>query len=268
MLEGVDVSHWQGSINWAVVKPHISFAILKCTEGATYFDDTYVVNKQGCIDNGIPHGAYHFFRTNVNPVTQADYFHAHIGSNMNMLVCDVETNDGGDLKANLRAFVERFEDISGVRPWIYTAPAFWRAYGIHDEQWCVYFPLWIANYCVSQPTVPPGWSFWDMWQYSDKGVVPGIPGNTVDLNRFDGTESELMQIFRNGVVVPPALPDKVRVIANTLYIRAKPMGSVTGYMPNGFIVHPTGSKVDSTGVLWYQSGPLGYFSSKWVEVVQ
>jgi hypothetical protein len=226
-----------------------------------------VVNKQGCIDNGIPHGAYHFFRTNVNSVTQADYFYAHLGGNMSMLVCDVETNDGGDLKANLRTFVERFEDISGLRLWIYTAPAFWRAYGIHDEQWCAYFPLWIANYGVTQPNIPPGWSFWDMWQYSDRGVIPGIPGNTVDLNRFDGTEAELMQIFRNGVVVPPPLPDKVKVIANVLNIRKTPGGTMVGYAPLGTVFGVVGQADDTKGNKWYKVGSGSWIASWWTENV-
>jgi len=55
-LIGCDISHWDGKIDWATVKPNISFAILKCTEGTTFVDDTYAFNKAGCEINNIPHG--------------------------------------------------------------------------------------------------------------------------------------------------------------------------------------------------------------------
>jgi lysozyme len=264
MLEGIDISRWQGVIDWATVKPHIHFAILKATEGVSYTDPTFLTNKQGCIANGIPHGAYHFFRTNQDPVAQAAHFYDVVGANIKVLVCDVETNDGGDLKANLRTFMQTLEDVCDFRPWVYTAPAFWRAYGIHDEQWCQYHTLWIANYGVDQPYIPPGWNSWKIWQYSDKGVMPGIPGNSVDMNYFNGTEDELMATFGNGL--PVELPDKVRVVANVLNVRSKPMGLIVGQVKNGWILGVNGEEIYK-GVRWLKIG-TAFISSEWTEVVE
>jgi GH25 family lysozyme M1 (1,4-beta-N-acetylmuramidase) len=261
MLKGIDVSRWQGVIDWALVKPQVSFAILKATEGVYWTDPTYLVNKQGCAANGIPHGAYHFFRSNADPNAQANHFYNIAGSDIDVLVADVETNDGGDLKANLNTFVERLEDISGKAPMIYTAPAFWRAYGIHDPTWCNQYYLWIANYGVSSPAVPTGWTEWKIWQYNDKGVINGIPGNSVDLNYFHGTQAELDKLFGNG----SSLPDKVRVTANILNIRKLPGGTQVGYCPFGTIFGVIGQANDTNGKRWFKVGPGSYIASWYTE---
>ena len=52
--EGIDVSHYQGVIDWqrVVKSANISYAYLKATEGATYVDDTYERNLRGRIERG------------------------------------------------------------------------------------------------------------------------------------------------------------------------------------------------------------------------
>jgi lysozyme len=267
MLTGIDVSRWQGVIDWALVKPQVSFAILKATEGVYWTDPTYLVNKQGCAANGIPHGAYHFFRSNADPIAQANHFYDVAGSDIDVLVCDVETNDGGDLKANLRAFMDRLDELTNSYNWIYTGPAFWKAYGIHDPEWCDQYHLWIANYGVNIPAIPPGWSYWLLWQYSYKGVIKGIPGNSVDMNYYDGTYADIRLLFGNGEPVPPVpLPDRVRVTASVLNVRAKPMGLILGQVKKGWLLGVDGEQMYN-GVRWYRIG-TGYVSSEWTETIE
>lgn len=193
--KGVDVSHWEGRINWEVAAQYVQFAILKCTEAATYTDPTYSVNKQGCIDNGISHGAYHFFRTNVDPIAQAQLFYDKVGPDMKFLCADVETVDGGDLKLNLRKFMDKLESLAGVTPYIYTSPGFWNAYGIQDPIWCQHFGLWVAHWTAGlAPLLPHEWSSWVVWQYTDRGSIPGII-TYVDMNNM---EKEPIDVFQNG----------------------------------------------------------------------
>ena len=79
-VEGVDVSKWQGDINWAMVRAAGKrFAIAKATEGIGYEDGKYDANKAGAMSNGIALGAYHFARpdlngTNAEAVAEADWF--------------------------------------------------------------------------------------------------------------------------------------------------------------------------------------------------
>ena len=66
--EGIDVSHWQGNIDWVQVKgAGKSFAIVKATEGIGYKDDKYDRNKAGAMGNGLKFGAYHFARPRTTP---------------------------------------------------------------------------------------------------------------------------------------------------------------------------------------------------------
>ena len=77
---------------------------------------------------------------------------------------------------------------------IYTSPSFGNEY-LTDERFTQY-PLWIANYNVSEPSVPSAWGNkgWDFWQYSQKGNVEGIEGD-VDLDTFNGTLEQLQQFI-------------------------------------------------------------------------
>jgi lysozyme len=200
---GIDTSHWEGEIDWKAASQEIRFAILKATEGGYYRDDTYLTNKSGCIQAGVPHGAYHFFRSNQDPVRQAQNFTSAIGGNMKVLVADVETMDGGDLKANLRIFMSKVEEITGVIPMVYTSPGFWNSYGIQDPVWCKKYHLWVAHWTTApNPILPRYWTCWDIWQTTDKGEVDGVDGY-VDMDKFNGTDEEMRAYFGNGG--PPPL---------------------------------------------------------------
>src|SRR5262245_24710768 len=61
-LSGIDVSHWQGAIDWAQVKASgRAFAIAKATEGTTFVDPSFAANWAGMKQQGVVRSAYHFF---------------------------------------------------------------------------------------------------------------------------------------------------------------------------------------------------------------
>ena len=192
-LDGIDVSHWQGSIDWAAVRGSgVDFAFIKATEGGTYTDPRFARNWAAAADAGVMRGAYHYFRPNVDPVTQAENFlrAARIGPNDLPAVLDVETSDGvaGDaLLRAVRTWLETVERATGKRPIVYTYPDFWNRYASGPVG---PYPLWIANYGRDQPLVPIGWTDWTFWQYTSTGRVPGIVGD-VDQNRFNGGRAQL-----------------------------------------------------------------------------
>ncbi|CAM5526820.1 lysozyme [Streptomyces] [Streptomyces griseus] len=80
-VQGIDVSHWQGSINWGSVKAAgIDFAYMKATEGTSFKDSSFNANYTGSYNAGLIRGAYHFARPNVsNGATQAGYFASNGG---------------------------------------------------------------------------------------------------------------------------------------------------------------------------------------------
>jgi GH25 family lysozyme M1 (1,4-beta-N-acetylmuramidase) len=200
-LEGIDVSHWQGTIDWTkVAAAGKKFAIIKATESTNYIDPMYATNHAGAKSAGLWTGAYHFAQpsTNTNDaVLEADYFAAHINLGPGDLIpaLDLEVSGGLSvtaLKAWVMSFMKEVTARVGTRPMIYTSPSFWSKYmgnttALADAG---YTTLWIAHWGVTSPTVPAnnwGGHGWTFWQYTSSGTVPGITGR-VDLDRFNGLD--------------------------------------------------------------------------------
>ena len=192
--EGIDVSHWQGTIDWARVRAAgKSFTFAKATEGVGFKDDAYERNKAEAMGQGIKFGAYHFARPGNNPVMEADWFVNNMGLQRGMLIpaLDIEVTDGLSataLTSWTKAWLQRVTERTGVRPLIYTSPAFWRN-NLSDSRWFAdngYSVLWVAHWNTTNPSVPGsnwGGKSWTFWQYSSDGAVSGISGR-VDLNRY------------------------------------------------------------------------------------
>ena len=199
-LEGIDVSHWQGAINWATVAKYKAFAILKATESTTYADDTYVYNHANARANGIRTGGYHFAQPSTtagDAVAEADWLVAHLNLQVGDLppALDLERSNGlsvSAMQAWVKAWLNEVYAKTGVRPMIYTSPSFWRTY-LGDTRMFAdlgYTTLWIAHWGVTSPSVPGsnwGGKGWTFWQYSSNTPVPGISGN-VDHDRFNGLD--------------------------------------------------------------------------------
>jgi lysozyme len=62
-LEGVDVSHHNGAIDWATAQQsvQVKFAMIKATQGEKFVDPNFVANWNGALQNGISPHAYHYF---------------------------------------------------------------------------------------------------------------------------------------------------------------------------------------------------------------
>jgi lysozyme len=195
-LNGVDVSSYQGNVNWAAVKnAGISFAFAKATEGTGYIDKYINPNIQGMKRYGIVPGAYHFGHPGIDPTAQANLFtsvvkNANGGtfSGLLQLVLDLEVTDGrtpAQVWAWTQTFVARVKAVTGRPCIIYTGFYFWRD-SVGNPNNNLNCPLWLAAY-VANPNnyVPQAWSGvgWAFWQYTDAGSVPGISGN-VDRDYF------------------------------------------------------------------------------------
>ena len=199
-LPGIDVSHWQGAIDWMqVAAAGVRFAIAKATEGTDYTDPTYALNKAGAAAQGVPFTAYHFAKPDASvrdAVREADHFVevADLGPGNLVPALDLERTGGlsqADLTRWALRWLGRVTVLLGVRPMVYTGPNGWRdrtgdTSAIADAGYTV---LWIAHWNVAAPSVPGGdWggNGWTFWQFSDCAAVPGIDG-CVDADRFAGT---------------------------------------------------------------------------------
>ncbi|MBV9383850.1 MAG: lysozyme [Streptosporangiaceae bacterium] len=204
-LPGIDVSAYQGNINWAAVAPHIDFVYAKATEG-TYYTNPYFTNQYvGPYDYGLIRGAYHFaIPNNSSGAAQADYF-AHHGGGWSADgktlpgALDIEYNPYGNecynlthsqMTAWIKAFVNEYAYDEHVYPVIYSTFDWWNtctgnASGFQNND-----PLWIACYCSSAGTLPAGYGYYTFWQYADSGSLPG------DQDVFNGSYSRLQALAR------------------------------------------------------------------------
>ncbi len=196
LVKGLDVSSYQGTINFKDVKlSGRDFVIAKCDEYNA--DGQYARNKREALSAGLTFGAYHFFHPSINAMTQAKNFiqRAQLGKGNLVPMLDWETTDGlptmNDIHA-AKVFLDELEQYYGRTPIIYSYPYFLDAMKLTAD-WARY-PLWIANFAASAPLVPSPWTDFAFWQLSDSGHIQGIPSPKVDLDVFNGTYTELQKL--------------------------------------------------------------------------
>jgi uncharacterized protein (TIGR03382 family) len=191
-VKGIDVSYYQGTIDWTAVKNDgVKFAFIRVSDGLNTIDNKFSANWSGSRAAGVKHGAYQFFRPSQDPIAQADLLLAKIGSKLEPddlpPVIDAEASDGqsaATITTKVKKWVAHVKAATGRDPIIYTGFYFWRdSVGAPD---ITSSPLWHAQYSsVACPNIAPPWQDWALWQYSSTGTVAGIAGN-VDMNRWNG----------------------------------------------------------------------------------
>lgn len=185
--DGIDISDHQKRIDWTEVAKdkNIKYVYIKATEGATYVSNLYRYNLENAHKHGIKVGSYHFLRTGSRIRDQFANFTRVVKKNEQDLlpVIDVEVRQGWtnqQLRDSVKLFADLVEEHYGCRPLIYTSSSFYD--NILGRSFNIY-PLFIARYSTSQPTLKSG-NDWVMWQFSERGRIRGISTN-VDLSCFN-----------------------------------------------------------------------------------
>jgi hypothetical protein len=192
------------------------FAIAKATDGRTFDDPNYAINKAGAEANGIAFTAYHFARpddTFEDAIAEADHFVdvAQLGPGNLIPALDIERTGGltqAEVTTWILTWLDRVTERLGVRPMVYTSPNGWDVRtgdttAVADAGYTV---LWVAHWGVSEPRVPAqNWSGngWTFWQYGSCGSVPGIEG-CVDVDWYDGASFDPVTI-PSADAVPPSV---------------------------------------------------------------
>jgi lysozyme len=190
-IHGIDVSYYQGKIDWEQVKAmeeddvRIRFAFIKATEGMFSIDPYFQRNWREAPKVGIICGAYHYFKPKKSGEWQAKFFLQTVKFERGDLppVVDIEELNGvaaSKMRIELQVFLTHIEKKTKVKPIIYTGLSFYNDYlkGHFDE-----YPLWVAHYY--QPKLKIDKADWQFWQHSDKAKISGI-NHVVDFNAFNG----------------------------------------------------------------------------------
>ena len=199
-IHGIDVSYYQGKIDWTKVKAmnedgvKVSFAFIKATEGLLNVDPYFQRNWREAPKVGIKVGAYHFFRPKKSGRWQANFFLQTISIEKGDLppVVDVESLDGVSpekMRKELNAFVIQIEQKTKVKPVIYSGLKF---YQDHLALYYKDYPFWVAHY--HQPKLKLESKAWKFWQHSDKARINGINHN-VDFNAFNGDSLQFKRLL-------------------------------------------------------------------------
>jgi lysozyme len=205
-VPGIDVSDWQGSVNWSeVAGAGQKFAIARVSDGS-YIDSEFSRNWSGMKAAGLIRGAYQFFEPGENANTQAQIVISRVGklgANDLPVMLDMEISGGMSasyITQQIHTWVNAITAGTGKTPYIYTGAYFWDAsVGSHDF---ASLPLNVAWYGTNCPGVPNAWSghHWTFHQYSSSGYVRGVPGQ-VDMDVYNGTLAQL-QAYAGGSGAP------------------------------------------------------------------
>jgi lysozyme len=185
-LRGIDVSHYQGTIDWpAVASDDVAFAYIKATEGVESRDPQFARNWRGAQRAGVRVGAYHYFIFCRSGRAQAHNFLAATPRQASTLppAVDLEMGNaclarltGARIRRELDEYLAVVEARYREHAVLYVTPAFYATYGdfLPRRQ------MWRRS-ILSKPAAHTSWAF---WQYRSRGRVAGIQG-LVDLSVFN-----------------------------------------------------------------------------------
>lgn len=199
-IKGVDVSSYQGDIDWPNLQNDLQFTYIKATEGSGFVDPYFKENWKEANHTKLRVGAYHFFSFDSEGATQAENFIKAVPVSNSTLppVIDVEfygdkekdPPDSSKVKKELQAMRSELEEHYGKDVILYTTAEAYERYIQNDFESC---EIWIRD-VVSKPNLPDGRE-WTFWQYTDRETLEGYDGEEqfIDVNVFRGTEREFAQ---------------------------------------------------------------------------
>lgn len=240
MILGVDVSYWQQTVDWALLKSvGVEYAFIKATQGNYMTDSMMLKHLEGAQKAGLITGLYHWCDPTVGDEAQAQYFVQQTkGLSYSFAVADMEQHwaDWNEwrqgkvtkilspdrINKNGQTILNYWNQNLKVRTVLYTRGSFVREYA-KSAAWVCGYPLWLAHYPyasgrikttwevfktqykpgISAPFLPPGCSSWTFWQFTgDKFILPGI-STAADVNYFNGSLDDLRTFANLPPVEPP-----------------------------------------------------------------
>ena len=206
IYEGIDVSGWQGNINYNEVKnAGIEVVYMKASEGKNFVDPYFNQNYANAKANGLKVGFYHYLiaRSNEDAILEARFFVSTISGKTPDCRLAMDFESFGNLSRSQineigLTFIQTVQNLTGKEVVIYSDTS--NASNIFTGELTNY-PLWVAQYGEPEPTPNGNWNTWAGWQYTDEGEVAGINGY-VDRDKF--TE----EIFLNSTSEIP-LPENI-----------------------------------------------------------
>lgn len=174
--------------------------IHKATQGKAYADPTYLERRAMAAESDLLWGAYHF-ATGDDAKAQAKWFiNKARPDEKTLLVLDYEDNRLSSMHIHQAMdFLHQVEDLAGRKAAIYSGNRLKETIGslnATDRAYLTSHRLWLCQY-GPRAVLPKGFKEYWLWQFTGDGVgpkphsVPGVAGDGIDINTFNGTREEL-----------------------------------------------------------------------------
>jgi lysozyme len=199
-VQGYDVSTYQGAFDWATHK--VAFGAARISDGTGTIDDQFASNWSGMKAQGILRSAYQFFEPGEDEVAQANLVISKVGklgAGDLPVMLDIEVTGSqtpATIQTKAKHWLQLVEAGTGKTPFVYSYASF-----LQDNLGSGFgkYPLWIAGYGESCPSVPSGWTNWVIWQYSDGS-------GTLDHDVFNGSLTTLQATYGGALVTDAGAP--------------------------------------------------------------
>lgn len=203
-VRGVDVSSYQGDIDWQVLSSqNIDFAFVKATEGSSFVDPYFTYNFSEAQKYNISVGAYHFFSYDSKGITQAENYIDTVVPFDGMLPPVIDLEFYGDKEKDppsrelvgneLNDMLFALEEHYGLKPVIYATE---KSYDLYLSEEYDEYDIWIRN-VISKPNLSDNRE-WAFWQFTDREKLNGYKGEEkyIDVNVFNGSKEEFLSYPR------------------------------------------------------------------------
>jgi len=212
MITGVDISYWQGDVNFSKMKSMCEFAILRgyfSTTKDTRFDSYHA----GAGSVGLLRGVYQFVDYRQAGATQAGYLADLYNAKPTEIqpVCDLEAYSAfGSLTRDiglrfLEPYVLHIKSATNRRTLLYINLSTALMLAPLPAWLLENCDLWIAHWTAASVPSIASFPTWKFWQYTDKGLGAdyGVSSGNIDLDRFNGS---LVDLHRFCGLTPPVVP--------------------------------------------------------------
>lgn len=289
---GVDISEWQGVVDFDRLATRAQFVIMRAGYGNSYVDAKLDYNRRACMDRNIPFGLYWYLKPDRDFRKHARSFYDAWVDAPGVIPPDFDFEESGNLgKTALEGWhlkcVNEFKSLAGLdllELMEYTSPGFLNA-NFPQTNWMKWMHLHVAHWTNAlAPILPIEWikinnpRTWTFWQYAVADADGyGVQSTKIDLDRYNGSVEDFNRQFGTAIeplpgteppVEPPPEPEpvsrKVKVKATALPFlnyRQTPGGTDLGDLMPGTVV-----TVDGQDGEWlHMSG--GWVHQDWVDEV-
>jgi lysozyme len=207
MVRGIDVSAYQGDIDWEKVSDQgFRFAYIKATEGTNFVDKKFKTNWRAAKKAGLYRGAYCFISLNKSGAKQAEHFLKTVPDDDDALPPVIDFELYGAYLSNpptqaqvdqiLKPVIQKLKAKTGKTPIIYTN---YNTYNQYIKNGYKGIAIWICDLSNTSPKLSGG-HHWVFWQHTQRAFIGGISDSSerqfVDLDIYNGNFKQFKQFVK------------------------------------------------------------------------